>query len=78
MIADPGIIDLVPAQRPADIGFHLLPQLAGQMAAYPIVDYLLDIGTLVNYEAAQSSWPGLGGNKRANSTQPIAISQATQ
>lgn len=67
MIADPGIIDLVPPRRPADIGFHLLPQLVGQMAAYPISDYLLDIGTLVNYEAAQSSWPGLGGNKTANS-----------
>lgn len=58
MIADPEIIDLVPAQRPADIGFHLLPLLVGQMAAYPISDYLLDIGTLVNYDAAQSSWPG--------------------
>jgi mannose-1-phosphate guanylyltransferase len=63
MVASPQIIDLVPVQRPADIGFHLLPLLTEQMTAYPIQDYLLDIGTLSNYEAAQSSWPGL---RRAN------------
>lgn len=60
MIASPRILHAVPAHRPADIGFHLLPRLIGQMAAYPISDYLLDIGTLSNYRAAQSSWPGLG------------------
>ncbi len=59
MVASPHIIDLVPAQRPADIGFHLLPRLTGRMAAYTIAEYLLDIGTLSNYREAQSSWPGL-------------------
>ncbi len=59
MIAGPQILDLVPGQRPADIGFHLLPLLTGRMTAYKIPDYLLDIGTLSNYRAAQSSWPGL-------------------
>ena len=59
MIAAPRIFDLVPAQRPADIGFHLLPLLTGRMTAYTITAYLLDIGTLNNYRAAQSSWPGL-------------------
>jgi mannose-1-phosphate guanylyltransferase len=59
MIASPKILDLVPAQRPADIGFHLLPLLTARMAAYAIEDYLLDIGTLNTYRAAQSSWPGL-------------------
>jgi mannose-1-phosphate guanylyltransferase len=59
MVASPRIFASVPAQRPADIGFHLLPRLIGQMAAYPISNYLLDIGTLSNYRAAQSSWPGL-------------------
>jgi mannose-1-phosphate guanylyltransferase len=58
MVARPEIIDRIPAQRPADIGFHLLPRLVGQMAAYPISSYLLDIGTLANYTLAQSSWPG--------------------
>jgi mannose-1-phosphate guanylyltransferase len=59
MVASPKILDSVPAERPADIGFHLLPRLTGQMTAYAIADYLLDIGTLDTYRAAQSSWPGL-------------------
>lgn len=59
MVAHPQVIDLIPAKRPADIGFDLLPQLAGKIAAYKITDYLLDIGTPENYAAAQSSWPGL-------------------
>jgi mannose-1-phosphate guanylyltransferase len=59
MVASPKVLDLVPAERPADIGFHLLPRLTGQMTAYRISDYLLDIGTLDTYRAAQSSWPGL-------------------
>jgi mannose-1-phosphate guanylyltransferase len=59
MIASPEILGFVPARRPADIGFHLLPRLTGQMAAYEISAYLQDIGTLNNYRAVQSSWPGL-------------------
>jgi mannose-1-phosphate guanylyltransferase len=59
MVAGQEIFDLLPEHRPADIGFHLLPKLAGGMAAYKISEYLLDIGTLSNYQAAQKSWPGL-------------------
>jgi mannose-1-phosphate guanylyltransferase len=59
MVASPKVLDSVPANRPADIGFHLLPRLTGKMTAYAIADYLLDIGTLDTYRAAQSSWPGL-------------------
>ena len=59
MVASPRIIDLIPATRPADIGFDLLPQCVGQMAACKISGYLQDIGTLHNYHAAQDSWPGL-------------------
>ena len=59
MVAHPQVLDLIPIHRPADIGFHLLPQLAGKMTAYRIADYLLDIGTPENYAAAQVSWPGL-------------------
>ena len=57
MVASPQILNLVPSRRPADIGFDLLPQLAGKMAAYRITGYLLDIGTPKNYASAQSSWP---------------------
>lgn len=59
MIANQQVLDLVPQQHPADIGFHLLPKLVGKMAAYRIREYVLDIGTPHNYTAAQSTWPGL-------------------
>ncbi|HET9166876.1 MAG TPA: nucleotidyltransferase family protein [Candidatus Angelobacter sp.] len=53
------ILDLLPSTRPADLGFHLLPQLTGEMAAFRISDYLMDIGTQQSYAAAQTSWRGL-------------------
>jgi NDP-sugar pyrophosphorylase family protein len=28
------------------------------MSAVPITDYLLDIGTMENYQRAQETWPG--------------------
>jgi mannose-1-phosphate guanylyltransferase len=59
MIATPEVLDVIPAVIPADIGFDVLPQLAGRMMAYPIRDYLLDIGTMENYQKAQATWPGL-------------------
>lgn len=59
LIASPAILDCVPAQAPADIGFHVLPRLVGSMAAYLIPDYLLDIGTPEKYAFAQETWPGL-------------------
>jgi len=64
MVAGPGIFDLIPPCVPADIGFHLLPHLLGKTYGYPIADYLLDIGTLSNYQMAQITWPGneTGGN----------------
>lgn len=59
MIGTPELINQIPSRYPADLGFDVLPQLVGQMLAYPISDYLLDIGTLENYQAAQNTWPGL-------------------
>ncbi len=53
------LLDAIPLKRPADLGFDVLPHLAGRMVAYPISNYLLDIGTMDNYEMAQSTWPGL-------------------
>jgi mannose-1-phosphate guanylyltransferase len=60
MVAGPGFFDLIPSSVPADIAFHVLPRLLGRMRAYPITDYLLDIGTLPNYQEAQITWPGTG------------------
>lgn len=59
MIGTPKLIDHIPVRYPVDFGFDVFPLLIGQMLAYPISDYLLDIGTLDNYQIAQNTWPGL-------------------
>lgn len=59
MIANASLLEGIPERVPSDIGFDVLPSLAGKMFAFPISDYLLDIGTLGNYKLAQSSWLGL-------------------
>jgi len=59
MIAGPAFFDFLPNRRPADLSFDVLPKMTGNMAAYPIAEYLLDIGTIANYHHAQESWPGL-------------------
>lgn len=59
LVANPRILEYVPAQVPADIGFHVLPRLVGCMTAFQIRDYLLDIGTPEKYAYAQETWPGL-------------------
>lgn len=58
MIGTPEFLNAIPAASPADLGFHVFPELIGRMAAYVTTDYLVDIGTPVNYEAAQRSWRG--------------------
>jgi mannose-1-phosphate guanylyltransferase len=59
MLATPALLDLIPDKCPVDLGFHVLPQIVGRMAAYRIPDFLIDIGTPETYRAAQVSWPGL-------------------
>jgi mannose-1-phosphate guanylyltransferase len=59
MIAGQELFDFLPAQLPADLGFDVLPRMIGKMSAYRISEYILDIGTLSNYQRAQQSWPGL-------------------
>jgi mannose-1-phosphate guanylyltransferase len=58
MIGTPEMLAAIPDDTPADIGFHVLPKLVGRMVAFPIRDYLLDIGTMENYQTAQATWPG--------------------
>ncbi len=41
---------------PLDLGFHVLPRLTGRMKAYVITEFLMDIGTLSQYEQAQLLW----------------------
>lgn len=59
LIATPEFLNYLPAQQPADIGFDVLPRLVGRMSGYEVAGYLQDIGTMRNYEDAQTSWPGL-------------------
>jgi|HubBroStandDraft_6_1064221.scaffolds.fasta_scaffold859836_1 mannose-1-phosphate guanylyltransferase len=66
MIGTPELLDQIPSHQPADLGFEVLPRLIGRMLAYPISDYVLDIGTLENYRAAQASWPGFSSGEESN------------
>ena len=58
MLATPALLDEIPNTNPVDLGFHILPKVVNRMAAYRISDYLIDIGTLETYQAAQKQWPG--------------------
>jgi mannose-1-phosphate guanylyltransferase len=58
MIGTPALLDAIPPEVPADIGFHVLPRLVGKMIAFRIENYLVDIGTMENYQRAQETWPG--------------------
>jgi len=60
LIGGPILLDRIPLRTPADIGFDVLPNLVGEMFAFPIADYVLDIGTIEKYEQAQREWRGLG------------------
>lgn len=59
LVGGPEFLERVPERIPADIGFDVLPNLVGKMFAFPITDYVFDIGTLKKYEEAQRDWPGL-------------------
>jgi mannose-1-phosphate guanylyltransferase len=59
MIGTPRLLDRIPPSFPSDLGYDVLPHLLGHLLAYPISEFLLDIGTLKNYRDAQGSWPGL-------------------
>jgi mannose-1-phosphate guanylyltransferase len=61
LIGTPAMLGAIPAVPQADIARHLLPNLLGRMYAYPISEFLVDIGTMNNYRFAQESWPGLLG-----------------
>jgi mannose-1-phosphate guanylyltransferase len=64
LIGGPVLLAHLPERVPADIGFDVLPKLVGEMFAFPIIDYVFDIGTTEKYEKAQREWPGLSGTSR--------------
>jgi len=61
LIGTQELFEVIPPQRPADIGFDVIPRLTGRMFAYPIPEFLQDIGTMENYRQAQVDWPGVQG-----------------
>lgn len=65
MLATPELLDAIPDITPVDLGFHVLPQIVGRMAAYRIPDFLIDIGTLETYRIAQETWPGFSRSQKS-------------
>jgi mannose-1-phosphate guanylyltransferase len=76
MVATPALFDFIPTTTPADIGFHVLPRLLGRMRAFRISDYLLDIGTLPNYQQAQVSWPGESAVRHRKESDQVRAAEA--
>lgn len=57
LLASSRFVDAIPSRIPADIGFDVLPRMS-KLAAYEIEDYLIDVGTMENYQSAQKNWHG--------------------
>jgi len=62
-IASPEIFECLPKSEGAekngvvDMGFDVLPALAGKMYGYEIKEYLRDIGSIESYHKALAEWP---------------------
>jgi mannose-1-phosphate guanylyltransferase len=52
----PSVLDWIERPAPADIGYHLLPQLVGRARAVVVDGYFRDIGTPETYYLAQEQW----------------------
>ncbi|HTV54435.1 MAG TPA: nucleotidyltransferase family protein [Terriglobia bacterium] len=53
------LFEYLPASGFADLGKDVLPKLVGEMWGQVLDGYLLDIGTLENYQRALSDWPAV-------------------
>ena len=60
-VADQRIFEYFPEgagdKRPLDLGFHVIPNLVGQMKVYEIEEFLMDIGTADSYKKGQEIYP---------------------
>jgi mannose-1-phosphate guanylyltransferase len=52
----PRVLDEIPGEPPADIGYHLVPRLVGRARVVPVSGYFRDIGTPEAYRSAQEEW----------------------
>lgn len=55
-ISTPEVLDLIPTDEIADIGYHLIPKLVNRMNGWMVNDYLIDIGTHENLKNAETTW----------------------
>jgi mannose-1-phosphate guanylyltransferase len=53
----PSVLDEIDGEPPKDIGYDLLPRLAGRVRAVPVDGYFRDIGTVDAYRKARQEWP---------------------
>jgi NDP-sugar pyrophosphorylase family protein len=63
LVMEPEVRDFITGDRFADIAYHLIPALldAGRSVCGKVMtadEYLIDIGTPVNYRRAQREWAG--------------------
>jgi mannose-1-phosphate guanylyltransferase len=61
-IARRELLEFLPSGGFSDFGKNILPNLVGRMRGYVLKGYLLDIGTLENYQRAQLEWPLVRGH----------------
>ena len=54
LLMSPRLLDGLPARRPLDFGFDVLPGLVGRMHAYRLKGFLRDVGTWESYGRAQA------------------------
>lgn len=55
----PGALDRISHEPPADIGYHLLPELVGHAQAVLVEGYFRDIGTPEAYRLGRKEWPAV-------------------
>jgi mannose-1-phosphate guanylyltransferase len=58
-VASRALRQALPESTPADLGFHVLPKLVGQMFGYVTDEYIQDIGTPQSYERVQQLMGGM-------------------
>lgn len=59
-VATTEVLDNLAAVPPADVldfGYHVLPRMVPRMAAYPVREFMMDVGTPEAYAHAQVAWP---------------------
>lgn len=73
LLAAPTLCDFIPPRVPSDLGRDVFPGLIGRMHGHLIEEFLLDVGTMQNYQLAQQLW-----KKRASAEPNISGRDSTE